>query len=85
MTMPTSQAVDSRQQLSVAPTEIKSGDWLHDLGTLRQVDYVDSMSTSVGTGTIHIVHFHPQPGVANKALGMTGRTPSLTIWRKSAT
>lgn len=75
------QTFDSRHPHVVAPAEIKSGDWLSDRGTLRQVASVDSLSVVVGPGMIYIVHFEEQPDVANKVLGISSQSPPLTVWR----
>lgn len=66
------------------PNEIKPGDWLCDLGTLRQVASVDALSLQTGPGMIHILHFAPQPGVANKALGFSTQADAVTVWRAAS-
>lgn len=67
---------DHRQQMLVDPSEIRPGDWLHDLGTLRQVETIDTL------GAIYILHFVEQPGVQNRALGISGTNANhLTVWR----
>jgi hypothetical protein len=74
---------DHRQQMLVDPSEIRPGDWLHDLGTLRQVESIDTLGVNGGPGTLYILHFVEQPGVHNRALGLSSSTPThLTIWRK---
>jgi len=73
---------DHRKQMLVDPSEIRPGDWLHDLGTLRQVENIDTLGAKAGSGTIYILHFVEQPGVQNRALGISGTNAShLTIWR----
>lgn len=73
---------DDRQQMLVDPNEIRPGDWLHDLGTLRQVESIDTIGGNGGPGTLYILHFVEQPGVHNRALGLSGSAPGqLTIWR----
>ena len=73
---------DHRQQMLVDPNEIRPGDWLHDLGVLRQVDSIDTIGGNGGPGTLYILHFVEQPGVHNRALGLSGSAPGqLTIWR----
>jgi len=76
------QTFDDRKQLIVHPSQIKPGDWLNDIGTLRQVESVDALSVMAGSGMIHILHFKDQPGIANKALGFSTRANAVTIWRK---
>ena len=78
------QTFDDRHPIIVHPSEIKPGDWLSDLGTLRQVVSVDAMSLRKGSGMLHIVHFEPQPGVANTALGFSTQADEITVWRESA-
>ena len=74
---------DGRQQMLVDTGEIRPGDWLHDLGTLRQVESIDMIGGDGGPGTIYILHFVEQPGVHNRALGLSGSAPGrLTIWRE---
>jgi hypothetical protein len=75
------QTFDTRQPVAVDdPSGIRPDDWLEDLGTLRQVDYVDTLSAGIGPGTLTIVHFKPQVGVPNLPRGITGGR-SLTVWR----
>ena len=78
------QTFDNRQPLIVHPSEIKPGDWLSDLGTLRQVASVDAMSLQSGPGMLHILHFEPQPGVANTALGFSTQADPVTVWRAAS-
>jgi hypothetical protein len=75
------QTFDTRQPVALDdPSGIKPDDWLEDLGTLRQVDYVDTLGVVVGQGTLTIVHFKPQEGVPNLLRGIaSGR--ALTVWR----
>ena len=60
------------------PSGIKPDDWLHDLGTLRQVEYVDMLG--LGLSVVHIVHFRPQRGVENLVRGISQGT-GLIVWR----
>jgi hypothetical protein len=70
------QTFDSRQPVLLDdPRGIKPRDWIEDLGTLRQVDYVDTI------GTLTIVHFRYQPGVPNLSRGITDDV-GLTVWRE---
>lgn len=81
MTMTSIHTFDDRHQIIVQPGEIKPGDWLRDLGTLRQVEYVDGLSVT-GSGMLYILHFIDQPGIANFALGISSSTNALTVWRE---
>ncbi len=75
------QTFDTRQAVALEdPSGIKPNDWLEDLGTLRQVDYVDTLSVRIGPGTLTLVHFKPQDGVPNLLRGIAGGR-SLTVWR----
>jgi hypothetical protein len=80
MPVPTIQAFDNRHPVIVGPSEIRPGDWMNDLGTLRQVDYVDTISVRTGSGVLRLVHFRDQPGVPNLVRGVSEGT-DLTIWR----
>jgi hypothetical protein len=78
---PTIQVFDDRQPVILdGPSGIKPNDWLQDLGTLRQVDYVDLLSTRTGGGVVHLVHFKPQQGGNNLVRGISEGT-DLTVWR----
>jgi len=73
---------DNRQQMLVGPGEIRPGDWLHDLGTLRQVETIDVIGGKTGPDVVYILHFVEQPGVQNRALGISGSAAShLSVWR----
>ena len=75
------QTFNTRQPVALEdPSGIKPNDWLEDMGTLRQVDRVDTLSVKIGPGILTIVHFKPQDGVPNLARGIAGGR-SLTVWR----
>ena len=74
------QAFDGRRQLIVRPDEIRAGDWLRDLGTLRQVESVEELPSGTGSGRIFVVRFASAPGVEDLALGIPGAV-TVTIWR----
>jgi hypothetical protein len=80
MSAPTIQTFDQRRPIIVNASEIRPNDWLSDLGTLRQVEYVDTLGVRTGSGLVHIVHFKSQRGVQNLARGVSDGT-SLTVWR----
>jgi hypothetical protein len=74
---------DDRQQMLVDVAEIRPGDWLHDLGTLRQVEAIDTLGVQAGPGALYILHFFEQPGIQNRALGLSGSAAGkLTVWRQ---
>lgn len=83
MSAAATQPLDGRQAVIVDPSEIKPGDWMSDLGTLRQIDYVDTLGVRTGPGVVHIVHFKHQQGVSNLVRGISEGT-SLTVWRALA-
>jgi hypothetical protein len=82
MTTPAIHTTDMRRQHVVTPAEIRPGDWLRDLDTLRQVESVDAIGVAEGPGMIYIIHFVAQPEVANKALGISSQRPEVTVWRE---
>lgn len=84
MSTPAIHTFDTRQQHVVTPGEIRPGDWLRDLGTLRQVDFVDAISVAQGPELLFILHFVPQQGVPTLALGMSSRASSLVVLREPA-
>ena len=74
--MMTVQTFDSRRPVILDdPGDIKPGDWLEDVGTLRQVDYIDSIDT------VFIVHFHVQAGVPHGVRGFSSGV-KLTVFRE---
>lgn len=78
------QAFDGNRQPTILdhPRQIKPGDWFPDLGTLRQVESVDTIGVNAqGPGVVHILHFKPQKGVRHLACGMTDGTKDITVWR----
>ena len=81
MAATTIQVFDNRQPVILdGPSGIKPGDWMNDRGSLRQVDYVDLLSTRTGGGVVHLVHFKPQQGGNNLVRGISEGT-DLTVWR----
>jgi hypothetical protein len=57
MTAQTIQAFDHRQPIIVDPSEIRPGDWMRDLGTLRQVESVQATANQRAQGTLAAVRF----------------------------
>jgi hypothetical protein len=75
------QTFDTRQPVALEdPSGIKPDDWLEDLDTLRQVDYVDTLSSRISSGVLTLIHFKPQDGVPSLLRGIAGGR-SLTVWR----
>lgn len=48
MTAQTIQAFDGRRPVIVNPSEIKEGDWMRDLGRLRQVESAEASANRLG-------------------------------------
>lgn len=63
------------------PGQIAAGDWLRDLGTLRQVRVIERLPDVIGSGETLVIRFVSQPGVPDWALGITART-KVTVWRE---
>jgi len=84
MTWPAIQTFDARHQCVVSPAEIRPGDWMRDLGTLRRVEFVDAIGVAAGSGLLYIIHFVERPGVANKALGISSLASAVVVWREAA-
>lgn len=74
------QTFDSRRQFIVSPDEIRPGDWLRDLGELRQVMSVEDLLAVGGSGRTFVVRFALVPGIEDLALTIPG-TVTVTIWR----
>jgi hypothetical protein len=73
--------LDLRQRALDDAGGIMPGDWMADLGGLRQVESVDMIGVGVG-GVVHIVHFVEQDGVDSTVRGFSGGV-SLTVWRSA--
>ena len=74
------QTFDNRRQFIVRPDEIRSGDWLRDLGTLRQVRSVEKPSSATRSHRLFVLRFVSAPGVEDLTLGIPS-TVTITIWR----
>ena len=77
---PRVQAFDGRRQVIVRPDEIRAGDWLRDLGTLRQVESVEDSLSAAGSGRIFVMRFVSVPGVEDLVLSIPS-TVTVTVWR----
>lgn len=77
---PRIQAFDGRRQFIVRASEIRPGDWLRDLGTLRQVESVEVLPSETGSDRIFVARFASMPGIEDLALGIPSAV-TVTIWR----
>ena len=80
MPVPEIQTFDSRRQFIVSPGEIRPGDWLRDLGELRQVASMEESPAAGGSGRFFVVRFVSVPGIEDLKLSIPG-TVTVTIWR----
>jgi hypothetical protein len=80
---PTLQTFDGRQPTVVDnPGQIKPGDWYPDLGTLRQVETVDTIGSSAESPeVVFILHFVHQRGIKDLVRGISGDATGITVWR----
>lgn len=78
MAAPTIQAFNQRHPLIVEPADIRAGDWMRDLGTLRQVESVNAPADPLARG----VSVRFVDGVDGKyaTLSVPGDVP-VTVWR----
>jgi hypothetical protein len=63
------------------PGQIVTGDWLRDLGTLRQVLVVERVPDLIGSEVTLVVRFMSQPGAPDWALGISTQR-KVTVWRE---
>jgi hypothetical protein len=74
------QTFDSQQPMIMNPSEIRPGDWMRDLGILRQVEFVEAAEDRSMQGTCASIRFVD---------GVDGRYGTLsvpegvkvTVWR----
>lgn len=78
--LPEIQAFDGRRQVILRPDEIRSGDWLRDLGTLRQVVSMEELPAVGGAGQLFVLHFALVAGVEDLVLTIPS-TVVVTVWR----
>lgn len=74
------QTFDNRRQFIVRPGEVRPGDWLRDLGTLRQVESVEKPPATTRSHRLFVLHFASAPGVEDLDLGIPS-TVTITVWR----
>lgn len=88
MTKAQTQAPTNAQRLTVRPSEIRLGDWMRDLGRLRQVTMVDPLGDGVGcaddeteSSALYVIRFADDPDGDFATMGVWEAFP-VTIWRE---
>lgn len=81
MTTAQIQAPTNTERLTVKPSEIRQGDWMRDLGRLRQVRAVMPVEAKVLPSTLYLIRFVDQPDGDLGTMGVREVTP-VTIWRE---
>lgn len=75
------QAFDNRRQVIVRPDQIREGDWLRDLGTLRQVTSVEEASRMFSPNKSYVLRFAEAPAVPHLSLSIPSTVEAVTVWR----
>ena len=82
------QAPPNMRQLTVNPSEIRSGDWMRDLGRLRQVDTIAPVADGIGraddkarSSELYVIRFADEPDGDFATMGVWEAFPA-TIWRE---
>ena len=75
------QAFDSRRQFIVRPDQIRKGDWLRDLGMLRQVAAVDVTERPSSHDRAFVLRFTETPAVPHLSLSIPSTVEAVTVWR----
>jgi hypothetical protein len=88
MTTAQIQAPANTQQLTVKPSEIRSGDWMRDLGRLRQVDTIEPVGDGISraddeakASELFVIRFADEPSGDFATMGVWEAFPA-TIWRE---
>lgn len=80
MAAQTIQAFDHRHPIIVDPSEIRPGDWMRDLGTLRQVESVQTTDDQPTQGSHAAVRFVDGVDGRYGTLSIP-RGVKVTVWR----
>lgn len=82
------QAPTNTQRLTVKPSEIRVGDWMRDLGRLRQVDTIEALSNGIKrtdidaeSSELYVLRFADEPDGDFGTMGVWETFP-VTIWRE---
>lgn len=73
------QTFDTRQPVLVDPGEIRAGDWMRDLGRLRQVKSVERIPVPVALGVL--VRFGDNADGVWSTLSVPDGV-TVTVWRR---
>ena len=78
---PVIETFDGRRQLMVRPDEIREGDWLRDVGTLRQVVSVEAAAWPFGSDQAYLLRFAEASGLPHLSLSIPAAVETVTVWR----
>lgn len=88
MTKAQIQAPTNAQRLTLKPSEIRSGDWMRDLGRLRQVNTIEPLGDGVSrtddetkSSALYVIRFADEPDGDFATMGVWEAFP-VTVWRE---
>ena len=82
------QTPTNTRRLTVKPSEIRAGDWMRDLGRLRQVKTIEALSNGIDredveaeSSALYVIRFTDEPNGDFGTMGLW-EAFSATIWRE---
>lgn len=88
MTKAQIQAPTNAQRLTLKPSEIRLGDWMRDLGRLRQVNTIEPLGDGVSrtddetkSSPLYVIRFADEPDGDFATMGVWEAFP-VTVWRE---
>ena len=88
MTTAQIQAPTNTQRLTVRPSEIRAGDWMRDLGRLRQVNTIEPVRDGISraddeakSSELYVIRFADAPDGDFATMGLWEAFPA-TVWRE---
>ena len=72
---------DQPHRLTIRPSEIQVGDWMRDLGRLRQVKCIELVEENVNPSTMYTIYFADQLDEGYPTLGVR-EVFTVTVWRE---
>jgi hypothetical protein len=88
MTTAQIQAPPNTRRLTVKPSEIRAGDWMRDLGRLRQVETIEPVGDGISradgearSSELYVIRFADEPDGDFATMGVWEAFPA-TIWRE---